>query len=511
MNQKPVLVTGATGYVGGRLVPRLLNSGHKVRAAGRSIEKLACRPWAAHPDVELAVADAKDVQSMAKALAGCRAAYYLVHSMNPSTTDFAKTDRLAALNMAAAAEYAGLEQIIYLGGLLPPGPNISHHLASRAQVAAVLRSGKTPVTWLCAAMLLGAGSASFELMRYLVDRLPLMIAPRWVRTRVQPIAVENALGYLEGCLDNPQAMGRTFDIGGPEVTTYEDLFQTYARLAGLRRRWIIPVPVLTPKLSSYWIHLITPIPAALAQPLAEGLSNEVVMGDDGIRQVVPQRLIGCEEAIARSLERIAQQKVETCWLDAGHVLPPEWVYCADTNFAGGTILQCAYRLKLAAEPRQIWPIVTSLGGDTGWLHADWLWRLRGFADRLIGGVGLSRGRRHPGEMGPGDALDFWRVLEVAEPRRLLLLAEMKLPGEAVLELQVEPLDHGQSELRVIARFLPRGLAGLAYWYGVLPLHGYVFKGLIRKIAQATGARPLNEPEPFDPTEALSCRVRPPQD
>lgn len=508
MNPKPVLVTGATGYVGGRLVPRLLKSGHRIRAAGRSLEKLACRPWAAHPNVELVVADARDAHSMAKALEGCRAAYYLVHSMNPSTADFAKADYQAALNMAAAAEHAGLDQIIYLGGLLPSGPHVSHHLASRAQVAAVLRSGSTPVTWLRAAMLLGAGSASFELMRYLVDRLPLMITPRWVHTHVQPIAVENALGYLEGCLDNPAALGKTFDIGGPEVTTYAELFQTYARLAGLRRRWIIPVPVLSPKLSSYWIHLITPIPAALARPLAEGLSNEVVAGDDSIQGIVPQQLIGYEEAIARSLQRIEQQQVETCWLDAGHILPPEWVYCADTKFAGGTILQSAYRLKLAVDPEQMWPKLTSLGGKTGWLHADWLWRLRGFMDKLVGGVGLGRGRRHPGDIRPGDALDFWRVLEVVKPRRLLLLAEMKLPGEAVLEIQVEPMGQGQSELRLIARFLPRGVAGLAYWYAALPLHGYVFKGLTNKIAEAAGVQRLNGPEPFDPTEALSCRMAP---
>lgn len=509
MSHRPVVVTGATGYVGGRLVPRLLASGHKVRAVGRSLDKLSCRPWASHPNIELAKADAKDARSMAKALEGCRAAYYLVHSMNPSTADFAKADYQAALNMAAAAEYAGLDQIIYLGGLLPPGPHISHHLASRAQVAAVLRAGATPVTWLRAAMLLGAGSASFELMRYLVDRLPVMLTPRWVRTPVQPIAVENALGYLEGCLDNPEALGKTFDIGGPDVTTYEELFQLYARLAGLRRRRIVAVPFLSPKLSSYWIHLVTPVPSALARPLAEGLSNEVVVGDDSIRRVVPQELLTCEEAITRSLQRIEQQKVETCWMDAGNVLPPEWVYCADTKFAGGTILQCAFHLHLAAEPRRIWPLVTGLGGRTGWLHADWLWRLRGLGDKLIGGVGLDRGRRHPGEIGPGDALDFWRVLEVVEPRRLLLLAEMKMPGQAVLELQVEPVGPGKCELRVIARFLPRGLAGIAYWYSVLPLHGYVFKGLIKKIAAASGAEILSGAEVFDPTQALSCRVPPP--
>ncbi|ADK84622.1 NAD-dependent epimerase/dehydratase [Desulfarculus baarsii DSM 2075] len=508
MDDRPVFVTGATGYVGGRLVPRLLASGRRVRAVGRSLEKLACRPWAGHPLVELVKADAMDVASMARAMKGCGAAYYLVHSMNPATADFAKADLQAALNMAAAAEHAGLSRIIYLGGLVPEGPGISHHLASRAQVARALQAGATPVTWLRAAMLLGSGSASFELMRYLVDRLPVMLTPKWVRTKVQPIAIANALGYLEACLDNPDTIGQAFDIGGPEVLTYEDLFRIYAEEAGLRRRWIIPLPFLNVRLSSYWIHLITPVPAALAQPLAEGLSNEVVMHDQRIRQVAPQELIDCRQAIRRALQRIEQQKVETCWHDAGHVLPPEWVYCADASFAGGTILQAALRSRLAAPAHAVWPAVTSLGGEIGWRHAQFLWALRGWLDELVGGVGLRRGRRHPRELGVGDALDFWRVLEVEKDRRLLLLAEMKLPGQAVLEIQLEPLGPDMCELRVIARFLPRGLAGLAYWWAALPLHGYVFKGMASALAKASGAPLLSGPAPFDPTEALSCRLRP---
>ena len=505
-DQAPVLVTGSTGYVGGRLVPRLLAAGHRVRAVGRSLEKMACRPWGRLPKVELAQGDVMDLASLHKALKGCRAAYYLVHSMNPRTRDYAAADRRAALNMAAASGAAGLKQIIYLGGIIPDEPGISKHLRSRAEVGRILTSGATPVTWLKAAMLLGSGSASFELMRYLVDRLPVMITPSWVRTPCQPIAVENALGCLLGVLDNPAALDRAFDIGGPEVLTYQELFSIYAQEAGLIKRLIIPVPVLSPRLSSYWIHLVTPVPASLARPLAEGLRNEVVARDGDIQQVVPQPLLSCREAIRRALMRLEWGQVETCWHDAGQLLPPEWLHCGDAPYAGGTEYHSAFTLSLDALPERIWPHLVKVGGRSGWYFGDAAWRLRGWADRLAGGPGLGRGRRQAGELQVGDALDFWRVLALDPPQRLLLLAEMKMPGQAVLELRVEPEGGSGCRVMLTARFLPRGIMGMAYWKLLEPAHTWLFSGMLQALAARTGAKVLSGPEPFDPDQVRTCRL-----
>ena len=506
MNESPVLILGATGYVGGRLAPRLLQAGHAVRALARNPAKLSCRPWASHARMEVVKGDVMDLASLAKAARGCRAAFYLVHSMNPQTKDYARADRQAALNMAAAADAAGLERLIYLGGLAPDDPHISEHLRSRAEVGRILGMGRTPRTWLRAAMILGAGSASFELMRYLVERLPVMITPRWVRTPCQPIAIANVLGYLEGCLNTDAVLGQTLDIGGPEVLTYEALFRIFAEEAHLRRRLIVPVPLFSPRLSSYWAHLITPVPASLARPLTEGLRNEVVVKDDRIRGMIPQDLITCREAIRRALQRIAQGRVDTCWMDAGGPPPPEWLYCADAPYAGGTVYKSACRARLDLPPERIWPALSRLGGSQGWYFQDWLWGLRGLGDRLLGGVGLGRGRRHPHELRVGDALDFWRVAEVTPGKRLLLVAEMKAPGEAVMEFILEPISGQETEVRLVASFLPRGLAGLAYWRALLPMHGWLFSGLLRGLSRSLGREPLGPVEAFDPDASNVCRI-----
>ncbi len=492
---KPVLVTGATGYVGGRLVPQLLNAGYRVRALGRSVAKLQGRPWGAHPLVELAKGDVLDYDSLAQAAQGCGAAFYLVHSMLADPKAYRDTDRRAAQNMVKAAAAAGLDRIIYLGGLGGASdPNLSEHLRSRYEVARILQSGPVPATFLRAAMILGSGSASFEIMRYLVDRLPVMITPRWVQNEVQPIAITNVLNYLQGCLEHDEVKGQTFDIGGPDILTYRRLFDIYAEEAGLRRRLVLPVPVLTPRLSSYWIHLVTPVPAAIARPLALGLRNPVVCQENRLREIIPQELLTCRQTIRRALEKIRQQCVDTCWMDAGAMALPEWVTCGDTEYAGGTVLSCGFSAVLDAAPAQVWPFIARIGGGTGYYFGTGLWRLRGIMDRLLGGIGFRGGRRHPEELAPGDALDFWRVLEVEPPHRLLLLAEMKLPGEAVLEFTLTEFGQGGTEVRQVARFLPKGLGGLLYWYALEPLHHWVYRGMLKALARAVGRPILAGPE-----------------
>lgn len=496
-NQSPVAVLGATGYVGGRLVPLLLEAGYPVRAIVRSARKIGCRPFASHPLFEVKEADVLDRDSLSKALAGVSTAFYLVHSMSPQVKGgFAQTDRIAAENMAAAAAKQGVRRIIYLGGLGTDAPDLSHHLKSRLEVGRLLQQGQAKLTWLKAAMILGSGSASFEILRYLVERLPIMVTPRWVRTKCQPIAISNVLHYLKGCLDNEATVGHEFDIGGPDILTYGELFRLYAQVAGLPPRLLIPVPLLTPRLSSYWINLVTPVPASLAKPLTEGLRNEVICRDHSIRDLIPQNLLSCEQTIRLALEKVRQNAVETCWSDAGLVRPPEWLDCGDSPYAGGDVLEFNVKLTLSGPPDKVWQGLKRIGGNNGWYFAMPLWRLRGFLDRLFGGVGLRRGRRDPVDIRPGDALDFWRVLAVDENKRLLLLAEMKVPGEAVLNFQLDPLGTNQTELSMCSRFFPRGLTGLAYWYSLLPIHNWLFSGLLKSVAAKTGCHILTKPTVF---------------
>ncbi len=506
-SEKPILVTGGTGYVGGRLIPRLLAGGRRVRAMARSPERLRCRPWGSHENLEIVAGDALDREAFVRAAHGCGAAYYLIHSMNAHKGRFADADRTAADNMVAAARENRLSRIVYLGGLGDRNHEaLSHHLQSRHEVERILQAGPVPVTNLRAAMILGSGSASFEMLRYLVDRLPVMITPRWVQTPCQPIAVGNVLDYLEGCLAVPETIGRTFDIGGPDVLTYRDIIQIYAREAGLRPRLIIPVPVLTPWLSAKWVHLVTPVPASIAQPLAEGLSIPVVCRDHRIRDLVPANLMDTRQTIRKALVRIRQEQVDTCWFDGGGSLPPEWATCGDADYAGGTVLGGAHRIGLEGDAETVWSTVQAIGGSNGWYFAHSLWKLRGILDRLVGGPGLRRGRRHPTDLRVGDGLDFWRVIAMESPHRLLLLAEMKTPGDALLEFLVAPDGPGKVELKMISRFLPRGLAGILYWYALLPAHRWLFEGMLRAVAAKTGLPVVSGPEKAPMTATLECRL-----
>jgi uncharacterized protein YbjT (DUF2867 family) len=488
-----ILVTGATGYVGARLVTRLLGKGYRVRATGRSLARLRKHPCANHPGVELFPADAIDPASIAKACEGCAAAYYLVHSMMPGEGEFEEKDREAARTMALAAAEAGLSRLIYLGGLGEENPALSRHLRSRAEVAEILAAGTTPVTILRAAMIIGAGSASFEILRYLVDRLPVMITPKWVSTECQPIGIRNVLDYLVGCLEAPATAGGTFDIGGTEVVTYRELMRTYASEAALPPRLVIPVPVLTPRLSSYWIHLVTPVHAEVARPLAEGLSNRVVCGDTRIRDLIPVELSTCREAIHAALGPMNFRFLEDDQ-------PPGWVpwetyrYPGDSSWAGGTYYRDTRQLYVRATPAEVWDQIEALGGKNGWYTMDWLWSLRGLLDRLCGGIGMRRGNRKGGPLFPGAEVDFWRVVSVTPQRELRLLAEMKLPGDGVLSFRLRETDPGTTQLTQTAQFLPRGLGGMAYWALVDPIHRMVFPGLVLGIARRTGRPVVSGPE-----------------
>ena len=474
-----ILVTGATGYVGGRLVPCLLREGYRVRCFVRDAERLRAQPWG--DEVEVAVGDALEAETVPPAMEGVDAVYYLIHSLGAGEDTFAERDRRAATNVRTAAEQAGVDRLVYLGGMRPKGERQSKHLRSRIETGDVLRDGSIPVTEFRAAQIVGSGSLSFELVRYLTERVPLMICPTWVHTPTQPIAIRNVLQYLMAALEQPDSAGEIIEIGGSDVLTYAEMFETYAAVRGLKR-WVVNVPFLTPRLSSHWIGLVTPISNAIARPLIEGLDNEVVVDDpEKARRLFPDITpMAYEAAVRLALRRAASDTIPTVWNSAVSSAPSDPDHTTELTTTEGLYREVR-RATVEAPPDRTFAAVQQLGGDTGWLYGTALWRLRGWIDQLLGGVGFRKGRRSATELRVGDAVDFWRV-EALDDRLLRLRAEMQLPGRAWLQFEVEPLeDEAGCRLVQTVFFEPKGLTGTLYWQAVRPAHSLLFGGLLRTL------------------------------
>ncbi|WP_338703141.1 SDR family oxidoreductase [Streptomyces sp. Q6] len=491
------LVTGATGYIGGRLVPELLSAGHRVRCLARTPAKLRDHPWA--EDAEIVRGDVLDAESVGAALRDVDVAYYLVHALGTGK-DFERTDREAATIFAEQARLAGVRRIVYLGGLTPAGVperELSPHLRSRAEVGHILLASGVPTTVLRAAVILGSGSASFEMLRYLTERLPVMVTPSWVGTRIQPVAVRDVLRCLVGSAAMPAEVSRAFDLGGPDVLTYRDMMMRYAAVAGLPRRLVLPVPMLSPGLSSHWVGVVTPVPASIARPLTESLRHEVVCHEHDIDALVPPGPggpLGFDDAVRLALRRIQEAQVTTRWSSASLPGAPSDPLPTDPDWAGGSLYEDERERLVEASPARLWEVVEGIGGEHGWYSFPLAWAVRGWLDRLAGGVGLRRGRRDAAHLRVGDSLDFWRVEEIEPGRLLRLRAEMRLPGLAWLELTVEPVGADRARYRQRALFHPRGLTGQAYWWSVAPFHAVVFGGMARNIAKAA-ERPAKSDEP----------------
>lgn len=471
-----ILVTGATGYIGGRLVPRLLEKGYRVRCLVRDPNRLRGRDW--YDQVEIAEGDLLKPDTIESALQDVKVAYYLVHSMGAGS-GFHERDLKAAEIFGNTAKEKGVERIIFLGALAEESPTLSEHLKSRHQTAEALRTGGVSVTEFRAGVIVGSGSLSFEMIRYLTERVPVLICPRWVYTRTQPIGIREVLDYLTQALNKPESKDRIIEIGGADVITYGEMMKTYADVRELKR-FMIPVPVLTPTLSSYWVHLVTPIPTSIARPLIEGLRNESIVSSSSAKELFPEiKPVGYRTAVERALAKLQAGNVVTSWADALHTsvgeVPPVVLTTQE-----GMILERRQKV-VNTSSEQVFRSFTGLGGNRGWLYMNAAWRLRGVMDRLIGGVGLRRGRRDPDYVRIGDALDFWRV-EAVEPNKLMRLrAEMKVPGQAWLEFRATPTEDGKTLLSQTAFFAPRGLAGWLYWYALYPVHALIFSGLIRKV------------------------------
>lgn len=478
-----VLVTGATGYIGGRLIPELLSAGFRVRVMVRQPRNLADREW--FDQVEIVYGDAALPESLASALSGVEVAYYLIHSMGAGPS-FASLDRVNAENFGTAARNKRVNRIVYLGGLYPQTENLSPHLKSRKEVGEILLASGVPTTALRAAVIIGSGSLSFEMLRYLTERLPIMVTPRWVDSRIQPIAVRDVLHYLVKSASMDPTINQGFDIGGPDVLTYREMMVEYAKIAGLKSRRIVSLPFMTPSLSSHWVGLITPVPKKIARPLMESLINEVICKNRDISRYIPDPeggLTNFHKAVDLALQRIQDGRVTTRWASAAHVGAPSDPLPSDPDWAGGSLYVDERERIVESTPEQLWNIIEGIGGEHGWYSWRLGWWTRGLLDRFVGGPGLRRGRRDPASLIVGDALDWWRVEELEEGHLLRLRAEMRLPGLAWLELIVDKDHQGRTLFRQRALFHPLGPVGGLYWTMIKPFHGLVFGGMQRNIAK----------------------------
>jgi uncharacterized protein YbjT (DUF2867 family) len=487
-DERLILVTGASGYVGGRLVTSLLADKAKVRVFVRDANKAQSHSWA--NEVEVAVGNASDYQSTVKALTGVHTAFYLLHSINLGP-NFDQIESEMARNFAKAAEQCGVKQIVYLGGINNDAKT-SKHLQSRANTGKELATTSVAVMELRAGIIIGSGSASFEMLRHLTHRLPIMTTPKWVMNKTHPIAIRDVLWYLRNAAKLEKPVAGVFDIGGPEILSYADMMQKFAKLSGLRKRWIIKVPVLTPKLSSYWIGFVTPVPTSLARPLVGSLISEVVADPKkSISHLIPnppEGLIDVEAAIHLALTKVSDNNVLTRWSDAAVPTAPWQKAQSDPDWAGETLYKDTRVRITDASIGSLWQAVEEIGGEHGWYGSDFLWYMRGLIDRMIGGVGLRRGRRDPLHLRVGDSLDFWRVESLENQISLKLYAEMILPGKAWLEFRIRKLANGRSEIIQEASFLPRGLGGRLYWYVILPLHAFVFPTMIRNLIRSANRK-----------------------
>ena len=485
---RKVLVTGASGYVGGRLVTSLLADQMDVRVFVRDARKIRGQLWS--NKVEIAEGNANNYESTFTALNKVHTAFYLLHSINLGP-NFDEIESAMARNFAKAAEAAGVKQIVYLGGIAND-TKTSKHLQSRANTGKELATTSVPVMELRAGIIIGSGSASFEMLRHLTHRLPVMTTPKWVSNKTQPIAIRDVLWYLRNVAKLEKPVSGIFDIGGPEVLSYADMMQKFAKISGLRKRWIIKVPVLTPGLSSLWIGLVTPVPTALARPLVGSLISEVVADPaKSINHLIPlppEGLIDVTGAIELALTNTSDNNVSTRWSDATLPTAPWQKAQSDPEWAGETLYKDTRDQETEASIENLWKTVEQIGGDNGWYGSDFLWFLRGLLDRLIGGVGLRRGRRDPLHLRVGDSLDFWRVESVEPEKSLKLYAEMILPGKAWLEFRLEKLPNGKSKIIQEASYSPRGLGGQLYWFAVSPLHFLVFPTMLRNIVRSANRK-----------------------
>jgi uncharacterized protein YbjT (DUF2867 family) len=468
-----ILLTGATGYVGGRLAPRLLGAGHTVRCLARDPARLRGRTWLDR--VELAEGDALDTESLKAAMQGISTAYYLIHGLKGGKVDAAR-DLQAARNFARAAEETGVERIIYLGELVDPAAQLSPYLRSRHETGYALRQGRVPVTEFRAGMIIGSGSVLFEMLRYLAELQPVFICPSWFFSLAQPIGIRDVLDYLTSALDASASTGKLVEIGGAERLTYADMLLRYSHLRGFKRL-LIPTPVYAPRLSAYWVHMVTPVHWRAVLPLIEGLRAESLVQDETARGLFPHvQPLGFDDSVRLALETVERGEVETSWSDAlvttaGDLKPYEF------KLEAGMMME-QRRLLLDLGPDPVYRAFSGIGGARGWMYMDWAWEIRGWLDKLVGGVGLRRGRRDPDDLRPGEALDFWRVESLIPGRCMRLRAEMKIPGGAWLEFQAIPQEDGKTLLTQDAYFAPRGLLGYLYWYAMWPFHRFIFDGMI---------------------------------